>query len=257
MRSRSTIVNLVIAFLSLVCCLIVVPTQALPTVKLGLSGKLLVPPDQPVTLALSLPRAYGLTAWERRAGLEPLNHESPVEVTLGDSPFVVELPRVTYCTRMWLWQGVPPAPPVMLMLRFSDAPEEAYVIWGSQYDVLDADHHTIRQDIAGWKLEIGQLRYQGGLGRNALWTPGPEPRSPEFDVQGEPTAVRRGLWALRPSRPQREPASAPSRVNSASALRMDHDAPATERRGGRGSIRIPAQVVVDERVSNAGPWNSD
>jgi hypothetical protein len=159
----------VIAFLSLVCCLIVVPTQALPTVKLGLSGKLLVPPDQPVTLALSLPRTYGLTAWERRAGLEPLNDESPVEVTLGDSPFVVELPRVTYCTRMWLWQRVPPAPPVRLMLRFSDAPEEEYVIWGSRYVVLDADHHTIRQDIAGWKLEIGQLRYQGGLGRNALW----------------------------------------------------------------------------------------
>jgi hypothetical protein len=153
----------------MVVCVAVLPTQALPTARIGLSGKLLSQLDHPVTLVVRLPPGYGLTAWERRTGWEPLNDESRVEVPLGDSPFVARLPPVKYCTQMWLWQRVAPAPPARFVLHFSDAPGEEYVIWGSLYIVLDAEHHEIRQDIAGWRLEIGPLRYRGGLGRDALW----------------------------------------------------------------------------------------
>ena len=150
---------------------LVVPVQSLPTARVGVSGRLAASPDHPVRLVMALPPGYGLTPDERRHKLPALNAEHQVEVSLEDSQFVVEMPPVKYCAHYRLWQSTPP-PPAWFILRFSDAPQEEYVLWhsgGQSGYLVHGPDREIPSELASWRIEPGEFRLAGGDGPDAMW----------------------------------------------------------------------------------------
>jgi hypothetical protein len=151
-----------------------------------------------VTVTVALPRHYGLTAQERRAGMAPLNEERSREVVLRDGHFEVSFPPVSYCTRMWTWEidDPPPPPPVWLVLSFSDAPDERYVIFnardGLDYIVGGPNGEKWSKDQVSWRLAVGGFGRRGE-GRDAPWV---------LDLELVPQARQEADSATRaPSKP--------------------------------------------------------
>lgn len=132
--------------------------QGLPRARLGVVATLDAPPGEAVQLAVSLPRGYGLTPLERRQGWDELNKSGEAEVTLGNEPVTVTLPRVSYCVTYPVWSD-PPPPPAHFVLRFSNAPDETYHVFrlrdGGVYLVRDSNGLETPVAQATWKLTIG------------------------------------------------------------------------------------------------------
>jgi hypothetical protein len=149
----------------------VVPVQAVIKAPLGLSVRLATRSDQAVKLTIELPKDYGLTPQERREGWEPLNHANEQIVVLGTEPTSVVFPPTNYCAYYFRWNG-PPPPPARFVLRFSDAPDERYLVWGgrkgSAYLVTDGKER-IPDDAARWALRISPLT-RDGADRSSPWT---------------------------------------------------------------------------------------
>jgi hypothetical protein len=140
------------------------PVQALPTARVGILGHLDSDIDEQVVLTLSLPTHYGLTAFERRAGWEPLNKPYEVSAVAVAEPFQVLLPRVQYCVTQSLWDKTPP-PMVWLNLTFADNLGEQYVIFGRRggldYVVRNEQGLDVPKSQAGWTLDLGDLLNRG------------------------------------------------------------------------------------------------
>jgi hypothetical protein len=138
----------------------------------GVAGTLVSQPDHPVTLAVTLPSGYGLTAEEKKEGAPALNGERRAEVALQGSTFVAEMPPVLYCTHRFSWRPVPP-PPAWFILRFSDAPDEQYVVWRSGRRagvyVSTPDGVEVRSDMVSWNVEPGEFRFLGREGVETRW----------------------------------------------------------------------------------------
>lgn len=145
--------------------------QELATGRIRVSGTLSSPPGAPVMLTARLPSDFGLSERERREEWPALNEEHIEEVSLSESTFRVEFPPLMYCVQRWTWAPRPP-PPARLVLRFSDAPGEDYVVWnvGEQlgYVVRDAEGASKPKDEAAWRLRIGSY--------------GPAPREGDVNV---------------------------------------------------------------------------
>jgi hypothetical protein len=146
--------------------------QALPSARLGLVGSLDELMDHSVTLTASLPHNYGLTPSEIRGGFPALNEKpNELKVALGES-FTLRFPdRVVYCTTHFIWQPDPP-PPARFVLRFSDSPDEEYVIYGpgdNNYFV-QANGGVIPPETASWRLRLGPFtRGPDEAGLPKLW----------------------------------------------------------------------------------------
>jgi hypothetical protein len=123
-------------------------------------------------LQVRLPRGYGLTAAERRAGLPPLNAEHTQELTLDGSTFEVVFPPVQYCVERALWQPMPP-PPAWFVLRFSDAPDEEYLVWDDRqtlgYVVRDARGVERPKGRARWTVRLRGSVPRSDEGQEDLW----------------------------------------------------------------------------------------
>ena len=135
--------------------------QALVSAHVGIAGKLDSPVGERVTVSVAPAAGYGLTASERREGQDALNQPQEAQVVLSDSPFRVVLPRVVrYCTHYPVWRH-PPPPPMRFTLRFSDSPDEEYIIFRSRkkatYVVLDSNGLEVSQEQARWRLSLGDL----------------------------------------------------------------------------------------------------
>ena len=148
----------------------ITPMQALQTARITVVGKVRAPISRPVGVAVRFPAGYGLSSSERHAGWAPLNDERQVTVELEGADFTAEMPPVLYCTHMWVWQGTPPPPPPWLVLRFSDAPSEEYVVWSagdrSGYFVRGLEGNEVPESLGAWRIRAGRLRRQAGDGQN-------------------------------------------------------------------------------------------
>jgi hypothetical protein len=138
-----------------------VPVQELPAVRLALDGALDRGPDRPAVLTVSMPASYGLTPLEAKAGLPALNTKlSEQKVRLDGPTFSLRLPgKVSYCTTR-LWWAERAGPPVRFILRFSDAPDETYLVYGQSEDayLVMADGVTVPHERASWRLRVGGLQ---------------------------------------------------------------------------------------------------
>jgi len=135
------------------------PTQSLVDAHVTIAGKVDEPGSPAAELVLELPRGIGLTASERRDGVEPLNGPRQVSVPLDGSSFAAEMP-IRYCT-MRLTGAPMPAPPAQFVLRFSDSPDETYVVWrhGGKggYRVTGPAGNEVPGHLAAWQIDVGPL----------------------------------------------------------------------------------------------------
>jgi hypothetical protein len=135
--------------------------QSLAAARVGIVGTLDSPPGQAVTLSVSLPSGYGLIPSEQRAGLPALNHLGEQEVTLRE-PFTLTFPRTYYCTHRLRWASTPP-PPVLFVLRFSDAPDEEYVLYrnraGEPRYLVRWQGNVVPPEQAAWRFRFGPFEH--------------------------------------------------------------------------------------------------
>jgi len=147
------------------------PVQALPRARIGLVG-LESPSVSTVALSVTRPAGYGLSASERREGWPELNDVVVREVALDGSAFRLEFPPASNCIHRFLWQKTPP-PPAWFVFRFSDAPDQEYVVWShrgrSLYYVRDSGWNEIPEEQAAWRLHVGPYQPEGPEGRDRLW----------------------------------------------------------------------------------------
>src|SRR5262245_14692367 len=168
----------------------VAPQQALIKAPLGLFVRLATPSEQLVQLTVELPEDYGLTPEERRQDWPALNHTKEQTFTLEREALPVRFPPAYYCAHYFRWNG-PPPPPARFVLRFSDAPDETYLVWGrpngSRY-LVENRNGAVTQDEARWALRISPLTREG-VDSDAPWT---------VDVDVFPQAPVRRAAAVQP-----------------------------------------------------------
>lgn len=149
-----------------------VSVQQLSTSKIGFVGHLETPVDHPVTLLVARPRGYGLTAAERAAGVPELNDPHAVEVIVGQGLFEVHMPPADICVTRFMWQDTPP-PPFWWRLRFSDAPDEEYMVWShrgaSGYRVRNTAGIEVPKSLAAWRLRLGGFRPPDRQREERIW----------------------------------------------------------------------------------------
>jgi hypothetical protein len=129
--------------------------QGLHWARIGVVGSSDQPPDSPVTLTVSLPGSYGLSQSEQRAGWPQLNKPQPPQQVVLGKEFTAQFSRTTYCVTRLLWKPIPP-PPIWLHVRFSDAPDEEYLVSRRDYEVR-SHGVTMSKDQASWRLQLGAV----------------------------------------------------------------------------------------------------
>ncbi len=180
-NARDVMLTIGILLLLILVGMVVMPTQALPTARITVVGHVVSPLSRPASVSVRSSAGYGLTSSEMRAGWSPLNAAKTVEAPITGAGFTAELPPLRYCVTRWMWQRMPP-PPVAFVLRFSDAPEEQYLVSRSRSGlrcvVLGPDGREIRREAATWRIDVMELTPRRGGAPNR-WI---------LDVRLEPVA---------------------------------------------------------------------
>jgi hypothetical protein len=161
-QAKGCILIAVILVVQSVGCVMLVPVQALPSARVGIAGSFDGPLEKPVKMTATLPKSYGLTSAERVAGLPPLNQPRMQEAVLGTDFTLVVSEKQLYCTTHFWWQRDPP-PPALFVLRFSDADDETYLIYGpgaSEY-LVRSSGSKVPHELATYQLQIGGFERTG------------------------------------------------------------------------------------------------
>jgi hypothetical protein len=149
-QAKGRILIAVILTFQPLACIALVSVQALPAARVGIVGSFDGQLHKPVTVALTLPKGYGLAAGE--GGLPPLNKPTTQQAIL-DKDFTLTIPKKQlYCTTHFWWQHHPP-PPALFVARFSDAADEDCLIYGGDY-LVRSGRITVPHDRATWQLRI-------------------------------------------------------------------------------------------------------
>jgi|SRR5262245_23157615 len=172
---RALILPLLVAITSSGCA---APGSALG--HLGFSGAVSEPNSAaPLTIAITLPRDYGLGGLDRAFGKpEDYGHKDhTVTTAVSEGTFTVEFPPVVYHVTFWLLPPLgaypkrPPAP--VYYVSFSDAPEEVYLVGmkGEEFDyrVFDRASRQARpKTAAAWSIVDGKYLLVDSAGKK-VW----------------------------------------------------------------------------------------